>query len=254
VPKSFLIDMDGVIYHGNRLIDGAADFVSRMQAAGCKFLFLTNNSGKTPADLSHKLAALGMEVPERHFYTSALATANFLHSQKPNGSAYVIGEAGLFQALYSVGYRITDQNPDYVVMGETRAFNYEMIQKACDLIRGGARFIATNPDITGPGEEDALMPACGALTGPIERVTKLRPYFVGKPNALMMRIAVRMLDDHSENSVIIGDRMDTDIQAGIESGLFTYLVLTGVTRKEDLPFYPYQPDKVFGSIADISVE
>jgi NagD protein len=254
VPKSYLIDMDGVIYQGNHLIDGAKDFIARLQAAGCKFLFLTNNSGKTPADLSHKLEGLGMDVGVEHFYTSALATAAFLASQKPLGSAYVIGEAGLSQALYNVGYRITDQRPDYVVMGETRAFNFEMIDKAAHLIRNGARFIATNSDLTGPAEDGHILPACGSLTAPIERVTGRKPYFIGKPNALMMRIALRTLDDHSENSVIIGDRMDTDIQAGIESGLATYLVLTGVTRKEVLEWYPYQPERVFASVAEIPVE
>jgi NagD protein len=253
LPKSYVIDMDGVIYQGNRLIEGAARFVEKLRQSNAKFLFLTNSSSKTTAELSKKLAHLGIEASERHFYTSALATAAFLAEQKPKGTAYVIGEAGLYSALYEVGYTISDVRSDYVVVGETRSYNFEMIEKAVRLIQAGAKFVATNPDLTGPAEE-GLIPACGALTAPIERATNRKPYYIGKPNALMMRIALRILDDHSENSIIIGDRMDTDIEAGIESGMATYLVLTGVTQREDLVKYPYRPDRIFESIADIEIE
>jgi NagD protein len=248
------MDMDGVIYRGNGLITGAAEFVERLRHAGARYLFLTNNSSKTPADLKHKLARMGIEAEDEHFYTSALATAAFLDSQQPRGTAYVIGEAGLFHALYDVGYTITDVNPTYVVVGETRSFNFEMIEKASRLIDAGARFIATNRDVTGPGEGGLNVPACACLTAPIERATGRRPYFIGKPNPLMMRIAVHRLGDHSHNAVLIGDRMETDIEAGIESGMTTYLVLSGVTARHDLVRYPYQPSRVFDSIADIPIE
>lgn len=228
--------------------------MKRLKAAGAKFLFLTNSSSKTQADLKYKLAQMGIEAEEDHFYTSALATAAFLAGQKPRATAYVIGDAGLTHALYGVGYAISDIRPDYVVVGETRSYNFEMIEKAVRLIRSGARFIATNPDVTGPSEMGGVTPACGSLTSPIEQATGRKPYYIGKPNALMMRIALRVLGDHSGNAVIIGDRMDTDIEAGIESGMTTYLVLTGVTRREDLAHYPYQPDRVFESIAEIPVE
>jgi NagD protein len=254
MPKSYVIDMDGVIYEGSHLIAGAKEFVDRLRAARAKFLFLTNASSKTPAELSRKLAHMGLEVDERHFYTSALATAAFLKTQKPGGAAYVIGEAGLFSALYDAGFSITEVNPDYVVVGETRSYNFEMLEKAVRLVNSGARFVATNPDVVGPAEGGSITPACGALVAPIERATGRSPYYVGKPNALMMRMALRMLDDHSENSVIIGDRMDTDIEAGIEAGCTTYLVLTGVTHREDLARYPYRPNRVFPSIAEVPVE
>jgi len=246
--------MDGVIYQGSQLIPGAAEFVARLRAGKAKFLFLTNASNRTPAELSHKLASLGIEVEESRFYTSALATAAFLDKQKPNGTAYVIGDAGLFSALYGVGYAISEINPDYVVIGESRSYNYEMIEKAIRFLRNGAKFIGTNPDVTGPVEGGGIIPACAALAAPIQLATGLKPYYIGKPNPLMMRIAVRRLDDHSENCILIGDRMDTDIEAGIESGMSTYLVLTGVTRREDLVRHPYRPDRVFGSVAEIEIE
>jgi NagD protein len=246
--------MDGVIYQGSQLIAGAAEFVERLQAAGAKFLFLTNASNRTPTELRHKLAAMGIKVEESCFYTSALATAAFLAKQKPKGTAYVIGDAGLINALYEVGYAISEIKPDYVVVGESRSYNYEMIEKAIRFIRNGAKFIGTNPDVTGPVEGGGIIPACAALAAPIQLATGLKPYYIGKPNALMMRIAVERLNDHSENCILIGDRMDTDIEAGIESGMSPYLVLTGVTRREDLAKYAYRPDRVFESVAEIAIE
>jgi NagD protein len=254
MAKSYIIDMDGVIYQGSQLIAGAAEFVERLQGSGAKFLFLTNASNRTPAELGHKLAAMGIAVGEDCFYTSALATAAFLDKQKPNGTAYVIGDAGLFNALYGVGYAINEIKPDYVVIGESRSYNYEMIEKAVRFIRNGAKFIGTNPDITGPVEGGGIIPACAALAAPIQLATGFKPYYIGKPNPLMMRIAVQKLNDHSENCVLIGDRMDTDIEAGIESGMSTYLVLTGVTHREDLGKHPYRPDRVFESVAEIEIE
>jgi NagD protein len=254
LPKSYIIDMDGVIYQGNQLIAGAGAFVERLQAAAARFLFLTNASNRTPKELRHKLATMGIKVEEDCFYTSALATAAFLARQKPRGTAYVIGDAGLFNALYEAGYAISEIKPDYVVIGESRSYNYEMIEKAVRLIREGAKFIGTNPDVTGPAEGGSIIPACAALAAPIQLATGRKPYYIGKPNPLMMRIAVQRLNDHSENCVLIGDRMDTDMEAGLESGMSTYLVLTGVTRREELEKYPYRPDRVYESVAEIDVE
>lgn len=252
MPKSIICDMDGVIYRGNQLIPGAAEFVQRLQRGGHKFLFLTNNSRHTPRDLKRRLEQLGISVSEDHFYTSAMATALFLQSQKPNGSAFVIGDAGLTNALYDVGYSITEHSPDYVVIGETSSYNFELIVKAVRLIERGARFIATNPDLVGP-TEFGNVPACGSLTAPIERALGIKPYYVGKPNALMMRIALKTIGDHSENTVMVGDRMDTDIVAGMEAGLKTCLVLTGVTTRDMLDRFPYRPDIVVDSVADIDL-
>lgn len=250
LPKSFISDMDGVVYKGSQLVPGADTFVEKLKRGGHKFLFLTNNSKQTPLDLRRKMLDLGIELEEKHFYTSALATAAFLNMQNPKGSAFVIGDAGLTKALYDVGYSITERNPDYVVVGETFNYNFEQIQKALFFIERGARFIATNPDLTGPTEHGNI-PACGALTAPIERASRRSPYYIGKPNALMMRIALRMLGDHSENTVMIGDRMDTDIVAGLETGLTTCLVLTGVSSPETLKYFPYRPDFIFDSIKEI---
>ena len=250
MAKSFICDMDGVIYRGSELVPGADEFVGRLQGGGFKYLFLTNNSKHTPRDLKRKLEHLGIEVDEEHFYTSAMATALFLQSQKPYGSAFVIGDAGLTKALYDVGYSITDQSPDYVVVGETVSYSFDLIHKAVQLIEKGARFIGTNPDLVGP-TENGNIPACGALTAPIERSLGMKPYFVGKPNALMMRIALRMLEDHSENTVMVGDRMDTDIVAGMASGMTTCLVLSGVTSKDAVDRFPYIPDHIFKSVEEI---
>ncbi|KPJ88523.1 MAG: HAD family hydrolase [Spirochaetes bacterium DG_61] len=248
--KSFLIDMDGVVYFGNRIIDGAREFIETLNRNGNKYLFLTNNSSQTTLELSKKLAIMGIEVSPGKIFTAAIATAAFLSKQKKRGSAYVIGDPGLYQALHEVGYQITEFDPDYVVVGETRSYSYEMIEKACKFISEGARFIGTHPDITGPSDF-GIVPAVGALTAPIERVTGVKPYFIGKPNPLMMRTALSRLNSHSENTVIIGDRMDTDILAGIETGMETILVLTGVTKRQGVNTYPYQPSRICESIKDI---
>ena len=253
MPMSYVCDMDGVIYHGSRLIPGAFEFVRRLQAGGHRFLFLTNNSKWTPRDLSHKLEQLGISVEESAFHTSALATADFLSRQKPRGTAYVIGGAGLTHALYSVGFTLTEHNPDYVVVGETRSYDYEKIERAVWLIRSGARFIATNPDVTGPTEQ-GIVPACGALVAPIELATGKKPYFVGKPNPLMMWTALHALQASPDQAFMVGDRMDTDIIAGTEAGMKTILVLSGVTSRELIETYPYRPTHVYEDVGHIPVE
>jgi NagD protein len=248
--KNFLIDMDGVIYRGDRLIHGADHFIAKLKAKKRKFLFLTNASSRTPQDLQAKLKRLGIEVSADRFYTSALATAAFIHSQHPGGRAYVVGDKGLVAALREVGYRITDQRPDYVVIGQNEDFS--KLKRATQLIAQGVPFIATNPDVTGPAE-DGIEPAMGAIAAMIEKATGKSAYFVGKPNPLMMRKALRRLGVHSTDTAIIGDRMDTDIVAGVEAGLVTILVLSGVTAVEDIKRYPYRPDFVFRSVAEIGL-
>ncbi|HEY9055503.1 MAG TPA: HAD-IIA family hydrolase [Rectinemataceae bacterium] len=247
---AFIIDMDGVLYHGNRLLRGAAEFVSWLKEREKRFLFLTNSSERSPAELSQKLARLGISVGHEHFYTSALATAAFLASQKPAGSAYALGEPGLINALYEAGYTMNNVNPDYVVVGEARSYNLDTIEKAVNLVLGGARLIGTNPDLTGPGE-NGLVPACGSLVAPIELATGRKAYFVGKPNPLMMRHAIRKLGVTREETAIIGDRMDTDIVAGIESDMETVLVLSGVTALSDLARFPYAPRHVLEGVFEI---
>lgn len=251
--KSYVLDMDGVLYRGNQLIPGAREFIERLQAGGHPFLFMTNNSQRTPLDFQRKLERMGLDVSEEHYFTSAMATAAFLHSQKPGGTAFVIGEAGLTHALYQVGYSLTDVDPDYVVLGDTPSYDYAKMVQAVKLILNGARFIATNPDVTGPIEE-GIHPACGALAAPIERATGTLAYYVGKPNPLMMREALRRLNSHSDDSVMIGDRMDTDILSGIGAGMRTVLVLTGVTTREELRSYSYQPHQVVESLGDLTLE
>ncbi len=251
--KTYVMDMDGVVYRGNQLIPGAKEFIERLQAAGHKFSFLTNNSQRTPLDFQRKLERMGLNVPEEHYFTSALATAAFLHSQKPHGTAYVIGEAGLTHALYQIGYSITETDPDYVVLGDTPSYDYAKILRAVRLVMDGAKFVATNPDVSGP-EEEGLHPACGALAAPIERATGRQAYYVGKPNPLMMREALNRLDAHSEDSVMIGDRMDTDILSGIGAGMETVLVLTGVTTRNEIKKFSYQPHRVVESLNDLELE
>jgi 5'-nucleotidase len=251
--KNYILDMDGVLYRGTQLLPGAGEFIERLQAGGHPFLFLTNNSQRTPLDFQRKLERMGLNVAPEHFFTSAMATAAFLHSQKPDGSAFVIGEAALSHALYQVGYSITDVEPDYVVLGDTPSYDYAKIVQAVRLVLAGARFIATNPDVTGPVEE-GLNPACGALAAPIERATGQQAYYVGKPNPLMMREALRRLDAHSEDSVMIGDRMDTDVLSGLGAGMHTVLVLTGVTSREELARYSYQPNQVVETLAELELE
>jgi len=250
--KHYLTDMDGVLVHGATLLPGAAEFVQHMQAREIPFLILTNNSQYTPRDLQVRLHYLGLDVPPEAIFTSALATAQFLHAQQPGGRAFVIGESGLTTALHDIGYILTDQEPEYVVLGETTAYSFDRITRAIRFVTAGARFIATNPDVMGPGE-GGIVPATGAVAALISAATGIKPYFIGKPNPLMMRTALRTLDAHSEVSVMIGDRMDTDIVAGIESGLRTILVLTGVTTREQVERFPYRPTWIRESIADIEV-
>jgi NagD protein len=248
--ETYLMDMDGVLVHEERLIPGADQFIKRLQETGHRFLLLTNNSIYTPRDLAARLTATGLQVPEQAIWTSALATARFLDTQRPQGTAYVIGEAGLTTALHQVGYVLTDREPDYVVVGETRAYSQQAITRAIRLIASGARFIATNPDPTGPSHEGAL-PATGAVAALITRATGVQPYFVGKPNPLMMREALRAIDAHSESTVMIGDRMDTDVVAGIEAGLQTILVLTGITGRDEAQRFPFLPSRIVDSVADL---
>jgi len=249
-PKSYLIDMDGVIVSGRTIIPGADQFIERLKAGGAEYLILTNNPLYTPGDLAHRLRTIGLDVPAARIFTSAIATARFLQSQRPDGTAFVIGESGLTEAIHGVGYVITDHAPEYVVLGETHTYNVERITKAIRLVAAGARFIATNPDPSGPSE-GGLVPACGAMAALIETASGVSPFFVGKPNPLMMRTALNYLDVHSEDTVMVGDRMETDMIAGVESGMETILVLTGVTRREDVERYPYQPTRIVESVAEI---
>ena len=252
MPKNYICDMDGVLVFGSQVIPGANDFIRRLQEAGSKFLVLTNNSLYTPRDLWVRLQRIGLEVPSNAIYTSAMATAQFLATQHPGGSAYVIGEAGLTTALHDVGYIISDQKPEYVVLGETLSYSFERITQAMRFVDAGARFIATNPDVSGPGE-GGMVPATGAVAAMISAATGVQPYYIGKPNPLIMRTALRTIEAHSEDSIMVGDRMDTDIIIGTESGLETILVLTGVTRQEDVVRYPYRPTHILASVADIVV-
>ena len=249
--KAFIIDMDGVIYHGNQLLKGAKEFVAWMEENNKSFLFLTNSSERSPVELSQKLARLGIEVDPNHFYTSALATASFLGTQCPGGSVYVIGEPGLIQALYDNGFTMNNVNPDYVVVGEGRGYSLEALERAVKLVEGGARLIGTNPDMSGPIEGGILVPACGALVAPVELATGKKAYFVGKPNPLIMRHGLRRLNSIREETAIIGDRMDTDIQAGVESEIETILVLSGVTKKEEISQFPYQPRHILEGVFEI---
>jgi len=246
----WLTDMDGVLVHEEQAIPGASDFIAALQESGRRFLVLTNNSIYTPRDLRARLSSSGIDIPEESIWTSALATAKFLHDQRPDGTAYVIGEAGLTTPLHDIGYVLTERDPDYVVLGETRTYSFEAITRAIRLIEGGARFIATNPDVSGPSTEGSL-PATGAVAALISRATGVEPYYVGKPNPLMMRSALNRLDAHSETTVMIGDRMDTDIISGLEAGMRTVLVLTGSTRATQVDRFPYRPTRVVDSIADL---
>ncbi len=248
--QGFICDMDGVIYHGNRVLDGVQEFVNWLIDNDKKFVFLTNSSEKTPHELSMKLGRMGLEVGASHFYTSAMATAEFLHTQSPGSTAYVIGEAALTKALYDHGIYMNDVNPDYVVVGETRTYSFEKIEKAVNMVLNGAKLIGTNPDITGPAEK-GIMPATGALISPIEMATGKKAYFVGKPNPLMLRHGLNKLNCHSQEIAFIGDRMDTDIIAGIESNVDTVLVLSGVTDRETIDRYPYRPKYIFNGVGDI---
>jgi NagD protein len=246
----FIIDMDGVIYHGNKLLPGVNEFLAWLETSGKKYLFLTNASERTPKELHEKMKRLGIIIGEEHFYTSALATAGFLASQKPNGSAYIIGDAGLIHALYSVGYTINNVNPDYVVVGDTHGYNFEKIEIAVNLVIRGARLIGTNPDVSGP-VENGITPSTKALIAPIEIASGKKAYFVGKPNPLMMRIALRKLGVKREDAIVIGDRMDTDVRCGLESEIDTLLVLSGITQRDEIDKYPYRPQYVLNGIVDL---
>jgi NagD protein len=245
---SWLMDMDGVLVHETAALPGADRFLARLRELELPYLLLTNNSIFTRRDLAARLRASGLEVEEDAIWTSALATARFLESQRPGGTAFVVGESGLTTALYQSGYTLTDADPDYVVLGETRTYSFERITQAIRLIGNGARFIATNPDPTGPSPSGPL-PATGSVAALITRATGIEPYFVGKPNPLMMRSALNALDAHSESTAMIGDRMDTDIVAGLEAGLETILVLTGVTSAEEAEQFPYRPSRIVDSVA-----
>lgn len=248
--KGFICDMDGVIYHGNQILPGVREFIQWMQDENKEYLFLTNNSGYTPRELNQKLARMGLDVPEEHFYTSALATAAFLRQQAPGCSVFAIGEAGLLNALYDAGVTMNDVNPDYVVVGEGRAYSLDTLTKATNLVMNGAKLIGANSDVSGP-IENGIAPACGALVAPIEMATGRKAYFCGKPNPLMMRTGLRLLGCHSAEAVMIGDRMDTDVISGMESGMSTVLVLSGVSTRETLDTYAYRPNIVLNGVGDI---
>ena len=249
--KGFICDMDGVIYRGGNLLPGVREFVDWLNREAKKFLFLTNNSGQTPLELKLKLQNMGMDIDESHFYTSAMATAKFVSEQTHHCNAYVIGEPGLVGALYQCGVAITDKDPDYVIVGESQSYNYETICKAVSLVRGGAKLIGTNFDMTGPSTR-GIIPACRALISPIEMATGKQAYFCGKPNPLMMRTGLRMLQCHSAEAVMVGDRMDTDVISGMESGMSTVLVLSGVSTRETLKTYAYRPSIVLDGVGDIA--
>jgi NagD protein len=250
VNFSYLMDMDGVLVHEEHLIPGADAFIAELTALGTNFVVVTNNPIYTRRDLRARLLATGLDIPEDRIWTSALATAKFLHSQRPGGSAFVIGEVGLTTAMHEAGYVLTDRNPDYVVLGDTRTYSFEAITTAIRLIEAGARFVATNPDATGPSRA-GLLPAAGAVAALIEKATGKKPYFVGKPNPLMMRSALRSIGAHSSSTLMIGDRMDTDVIAGLEAGLATILVLTGISTPATVEQYPFRPSLVVDSVADL---
>ena len=248
--SGFIIDMDGVIYHGNRLLPGVTEFLSWLEDSGKKYLFLTNSSERTPRELHEKMERLGINVGEDHFYTSALATASFLANQKPNGSAFIIGDAGLIHAMYSVGYTVNNVNPDYVVVGDTHSYNFEKIEQAVNLVLKGAKLIGTNPDISGP-VEDGITPSTKALMAPIELASGKKAYYVGKPNPLMMRIALKRLGVKREDAIVIGDRMDTDVRCGLESEIDTLLVLSGITDRKGIDQFPYRPHYILNGVNDL---
>ena len=251
--KSYLIDMDGVLVHGRTPLPGAADFLRRLRNGGHRFLILTNNSKYTQSDLSHRLTSAGIEVRPDSIFTSAMAAANFVRAQDPDAAAYVIGDTGLYEALNGVGVRLTDYRPNVVVLGEMKSYPYDKLLRATQFILDGCPFIATNPDASDP-TEGGIVPACGAVAALLEKATGREAYFVGKPNPLVMRLALRFLNEHSENAIMVGDNMRTDIKVGLESGLKTILVLTGMTRREDIETFPYRPNSVLEGVGDIDLE
>ena len=247
----FICDMDGVIYHGNQILPGVTEFIQWLQEEKKEYLFLTNNSGYTPRELNQKLARMGLDVPEEHFYTSALATAAFLKDQAPGCSVFAIGEAGLLNALYDAGITMNDVNPDYVIMGEGKSYSLDTLTRATNLVRKGAKLIGANSDISGP-IEDGIAPACRALVAPIELATGKQAYFCGKPNPLMMRTGLNILGCHSGEAVMVGDRMDTDVISGMECGMSTVLVLSGVSTRETVSDFAYRPTVVLDGVGDIA--
>jgi NagD protein len=248
--SGFIIDMDGVIYHGNMLLPGVTEFLAWLENSGKKYLFLTNSPERTPKELHEKLARLGINVGEDHFYTSALATASFLANQKPNGSAYIIGDAGLIHAMYSAGFTVNNVNPDYVVVGDTHSYNFEKIELAVNLVIRGAKLIGTNPDVSGP-VENGITPSTKALIAPIEIASGKKAYYVGKPNPLMMRIALKRLGVKREDTIVIGDRMDTDVICGLESEIDTLLVLSGISDRKTIDQFPYRPQYILNGVRDL---
>jgi NagD protein len=253
LAKSYLIDMDGVLVSGRVPIAGAREFLARLDAKGRKYLLLTNNPIYTPGDLSYRLGQMGIQIGANHIFTSAMATARFLETQRgPGGTAYVIGESGLSEALHQVGFVITDQDPEYVVLGETNAYDLEQITRAIRFLLAGSKFIATNPDVSGPTEY-GIAPANGAMAALIESASGIKPFFVGKPNPLMMRTALNFLGVHSENAIMIGDNMTTDIIGAVQAGIEAVLVLTGVTKREQIAQYSYQPNRVVASVAELEL-
>ncbi|RJQ43989.1 MAG: HAD family hydrolase [Anaerolineaceae bacterium] len=250
--KNFLIDMDGVLVQGKKMIPGADKFINSLREKNYKFLILTNNSIYTPIDLAHRLQTTGVDVSQNEIYTSAMATANFMKSQKPGGNAFVIGESGLNLAVHEAGFILTPENPDFVVLGETFDYNFRQVTKAIRLILDGAHFLATNPDPTGPSDE-GIVPACGAMATLIEKASGKSPFFCGKPNPFMMRSALNHLGVHSEDTVMIGDRMDTDVIAGLQSGMETILVLSGVTSPDDIENFAYRPNRIEKSVNEIEI-
>lgn len=249
--ETWLTDMDGVLVHEENPLPGAAEFIETLKQHKRRFLVLTNNPIYTPRDLSARLKNSGIDVPEQNIWTSALATAEFVSDQIPGGSAYVIGEPGLTTALHEAGYVLSDADPDYVILGETRSFSFEQLTIACRLILRGSRFICTNPDPTGPTDE-GIVPAAGSIARLIATATNQDPYFIGKPNPVMFRTALNRVHGHSETSAMIGDRMDTDVIAGVEAGLHTFLVLSGITKKEEITRFPYRPSMVVNGIGDLT--
>ncbi len=251
MATSVICDMDGVLYRGRSLIDGALDFVDRLVQGELPFLFLTNNSEQTPIDLKKKLEGLGVHgVKEENFITSAMATATFLKEQAQGDTAFVVGGGGLASELYKSGFSISEHRPDYVVVGKTTSLNFDMLRTAVRLVREGAKFIGTNPDVVDP-TPDGVEPACGATLAAIERASGRQPYVVGKPNALMMTIGLRRLGVYADETLMIGDRMDTDIVGGLEAGMITCLVLSGVTSREMIGEFPYRPNHVFEHVGKI---
>jgi NagD protein len=249
--QGFICDMDGVIYHGNKLLSGVTEFVDWLRKEKKAFLFLTNSSERAPRELQQKLWRLGLDVDEDHFYTSALSTAAFLKQQSPRGSVYVIGEPGLVGALYEAGFTMNEINPDYVVLGETHSYAYDRIERAVALVRAGAKLIGTNPDLTGNVEGGGIAPACKALMAPIELASGRNAYYLGKPNPLMMRHGIRMLGVKADEAIVIGDRMDTDIVSGLESGIDTALVLTGVTTEHEMRKFAYRPKYILEGVSEL---